>query len=92
VPETLVELRALAEAVLGIPRISVELPAGPFTPATLTDALVRRSPTLRRHVLHENGTLRSSTKVLAGGGVVGPNDALPSGTTVTLIPAFPCDG
>ncbi len=86
-----VGLRGYPEAVLGISRVTLAVPADP-TASDVVRELARRSPRLSEALTHPDGSPRRSTKVLVEGCVASGELPMSGTESVTILAALPCDG
>ena len=88
---TQVMLSGYPEAVLGEGTIVIDLPRSAVA-GDAVHAVATRHPKLRDALLHDDGHARRSTKTLINGTVVSTATPIPTGVTVTVLAALPCDG
>jgi hypothetical protein len=87
----IVSLRGYPEAVLATDALTLSTPDRPTAGAVARD-LAARSDRLAEALLHPDGTLRTTTKVIVGGAPVAPDAPIGPWNTVTVLASLPCDG
>lgn len=88
---TTVRLSGYPEAILGRSSITLALPGGAVM-ADAVRAVAAQHRKLGTSLQHADSRPRNSTKTLLNGVVAGPDTPIPSGATVTVLAALPCDG
>lgn len=88
---TTVALSGYPEAVLGRSTIMVPLSPGAVV-ADAVSAVAAQHSRLGPALLHADSRPRRSTKVLLNGSVADPDARIPTGASVTVLAALPCDG
>lgn len=88
---TSIALSGYPEAVLGRSVINVPLPSGAVG-ADAISAVAAQHSKLRSALLHADSRPRRSTKVLLNGSVADLDARIPTGASVTVLAALPCDG